>query len=188
MSIILLLMLLLEGILMLGISVMGVIVIYFMLNSKFMLNAPPVSTSGKVKKAMLEDISKILEKHKRQTVIDLGSGWGALLLPLAQKFPNHRFVGIEYDYIPYLVSRFRSRKLKNVRFYRENFFNANISNADIILLFLLTRTMPKVKIKFQSEAKKGVWIYTNRFLLPGMKAEKEVNLGSKYHTYYTYKI
>ena len=119
--------------------------------------------------------------------MDLGSGWGTLLIPLAKKFPQHRFIGIEYAYIPYLVSKFRSKKIPNLIFYRQNFFNTDISDADIILLFLLNHVMPKVSVKCQKETKKGTLFYVNRFPMKNMKLEKEIYLGSKYDIYYVYK-
>ena len=188
MNIILLLLLLLEGFLMLVISFVGIASIYFMLNSKFMRNSPPVPSSGKVKVAMIDDVAQILKKKSDQLVMDLGSGWGTLLLPLAKKFPNHHFIGIEYGCIPYWVSKFRSRKMKNITFYRQDFLNSDVSKADIIFLFLLTKTMAKIKVKCQTETKEGALLYANRFSMPGMKPKREISLGSKYNTYYVYEI
>ena len=168
-------------------SMVGIVALYFMFNSKFMSSAPPVPTCGKVKESMIEDVAKIITKRKNQLVMDLGSGWGTLLLPLAKKFPNHHFVGIEYGYIPYYISKFRARKMKNVTFYRQNFFKADITKANVILLFLLPKVMSKLKIKLQSEAKRGAFICSNRFPLPDVHVTRKINLGSEYNTYYIYK-
>ena len=188
MKLVLFLLVLLEGFLMLGIFLVGVVAIYFTFNSGFMRNAPPVPSSGKVKKAMIEDVAQTLKKKKNQLVMDLGSGWGTLLLPLARQFPNHNFIGIDHGWLPYLVSRFRARKMKNIKFYCQDLFNADISKADIIFLFLLPHEMKKVSIKCQAEAKEGTLLYANRFSLSNVKLKKEHSLGSKYDTYYTYKI
>jgi len=187
MSLILCLLMLLNCFLTLIILCTGVMVLYFAINSGFMHNAPPVPSSGKVKNFMLKNVAQILKKKKNQTVMDLGSGWGTLLLPLAQQFPNHSFVGIEYGWLPYLISKFRARKMKNIKFYRQNFFNTDISKADIIFLFLLSHLMKKISMKCQAEAKTGTLLYVNRFPIPDMKPEKEFFLGSKYDTYYVYK-
>ena len=116
MSFILCWLILLEWLLALIVFCIGTITIYFAINSGFMRNAPPVPTSGKVKRAMLKNVAQILTKRKSQTIMDLGSGWGTLLLPLAQQFPNHNFIGIEHGWVPYLVSKFRARKMKNIKF------------------------------------------------------------------------
>ena len=173
---------------MIAISITGIIVIYFMINSCCMHNSPPVPSSGKTKTAMIEDVTHLLNKKKNQVVMDLGSGWGTLLLPLAKKFPQHHFIGVEYGLLPYLVSKLRSRNLQNLTFYHQNFFNTDISKADVILMFLLSHVMPKISTKCQSEAKEGALLYANRFPIPNIKATHKISLGSKYDTYYIYKI
>ncbi|MBP5534859.1 MAG: hypothetical protein J6Y03_05085 [Alphaproteobacteria bacterium] len=188
MNLFLFLILLLQILSMLFIVVISAIGIYFFFNSQFLSNPPPVPSSGKIKTKIIDDVASVLAKRKKQVVMDLGSGWGTLLLPLARKFPNHRFIGIEYGFIPCLVSKFRARKMKNITFYRQNFFNSNISKADIIFLFLWTRMMPKISKKCQSEAKEGTLLYVNRFPIPDMKAKREVSLGCKYDTYYIYEV
>ena len=179
--------LLFQIILILAIALVSVIAFYLMLSSRFMCNAPPIPSTGKVKVAMLEDVAKVLKRRKTQVVMDLGSGWGTLLLPLAKKFPQHHFVGIEYAFIPYFVSKFRSRGMKNIVFYRQNFFNADISEANIIFLFLLNHVISKMSIKCQKETKKGTLFYVNRFPMKNVKLKKEISLGSKYDTYYIYE-
>ena len=143
MDIFIFVMLSLEIISMLTILIIGIVLLYFFINSGFMQNPPPVPTTGKVKTAMIDDVAKILAKRKNQTVMDLGSGWGTLLIPLAKKFPNHHFIGIEYGFVPYFISKFRTRKMHNIAFYRQDFWNTDISKADVIFLFLLNRLMGK---------------------------------------------
>ncbi len=179
--------LLFQGVLMCAIVLASLVMFYLMVSSKFMCDSPAISSCGKVKIAMIEDVSRILEKRTNQVVMDLGSGWGALLLPLAKKFPQHRFIGIEHAYIPYFISKIRSRKMANISFYRQNFFDTDISKADVIFLFLLNHVMRKLKLKLKKEAKKETLFYANRFPIPGVKANKEVSFGSKYYTYYIYK-
>ena len=187
MNFIIFLLLFIQGILILFILGVSIIATYFMINSGFMRNAPPVPTCGQVKSAMIQDVAKVLTKRKSQVIMDLGSGWGSLLLPLAQKFPKHKFIGIEYGLIPYFVSKLRAKKLRNITFYRQNFFNTDISKADIIFLFLLPHVMPKIAAKCQKETKRGALIYVNRFPFPKVKEKKKISFGSKFETYYVYE-
>ena len=188
MNFLIFIMLLLEGFLMIAIMLAGVVVIYFIINSRFMCNPPPVPSSGKGKTVMIEDAAGVLAKRQNQLIMDLGSGWGSLLLPLAKRFPQHHFIGIEYGYIPYFVSKLRSRKMPNITYYRQDFFKSDISKADIIFMFLINKIMPKIEDKCSTEAKKGALIYSNRFPMPRMQEKRKVSLGSKYNTYYVYKI
>ena len=62
-----------------------------------------------------------LEKSKKSmTVIDLGSGWGTLLLPLARNFPQHKFIGYEISKLPFIVSTWRGRNYQNLMFYKKD--------------------------------------------------------------------
>ena len=188
MNVILLLILVLRAVLMLIICVVGVISIYFLLNSGFMRRSPPVPSSGQVKKALIEDVAKVLSKRRRQVVMDLGSGWGTLLLPLARRFPHHQFIGIEYGCIPYWISRLRARQMPNLTFLRRDFFKTDISDADVILTFLLTSEMARLTQKCQTEAKKGALVYANRFRMKKVPFQRKVSFGSDFNTYYVYKM
>ena len=188
MSLLIFIVQILEGCLMLVVVALSIIVAYFALNSTCMRNSPPVPSCGKTKWAIIADVSKVLSKRKKQVVMDLGSGWGTLLLPLAKKFPDHHFIGIEYGCIPYFVSKWRARKMKNVTFVRENFFDSDISKADILLTFLLNSTMAKITPKCLKEAKRGALVYAHRFPMKNIKEVRKVFLGSKYDTYYIYKF
>ena len=172
-----------------GVVGVSIVFIYFTISSGFMHSSPPVPSSGKVKEAMLADaVSYLTKQHQKQTIMDLGSGWGSLLLPLAKQFPEHTFIGIEYGYIPYIVSCLRAKKLKNIQFIRQDFFTSDISRADVIFLFLLTSTMAKLSAKCIAEAKHNAIAYVNRFPLQNKKPVKTVSFGSDYETYYVYKF
>ena len=162
--------------------------IYLLFSSFFMKYAPPVRSSGKLKQAVLSDIAKELNNSlKGRLVVDLGSGWGTLLVPLAKKFPQHRFLGIERASLPYLFSRFRASKLNNLTFLKQDFFQYNLKEADIVLLFLIGFMMPTVTEKIAQEIKKGAKVYASRFPLTNRQADEVVSLGSKMETYYIYK-
>lgn len=170
------------------IVVLGIIGTYLIIAGKFMRFSPPVPSSGKTKKAMLEHAAKYLEQRENLTVTDLGSGWGTLLLPLAKHFSSHRFVGYELANLPYYISKLRAYYLKNLQFKRQNFFNVNLSNSDIIFCFLLPSAMQQCYDKILPKLKKGTIIYANRFPLPNIEPNEIVSLDSDYETFYVYKI
>ena len=152
-----------------------------------MHSSPAVPSHGKVKNAVIEEAAAMLKNANDKTIMDLGSGWGTLLLPLAKRFPEHKFVGIERGFWPFYVSTWRARKLENLTFYRQDFFVADVSAADIVFVFLLNSTMAKLTSKIKREMKSGSVVIANRFPMKDVKADKEVSLGSKYYTYYVYK-
>lgn len=69
----------------------------------------------------LEQIAQALPSNG--TVVDLGCGSGALLLPLAELFPKLRFVGVDLSENMLAIAKNESvkRQLKNVSFLQENF-------------------------------------------------------------------
>lgn len=169
--------------------IVSIIFIYLTIASGFMRSSPSVPSCGKVKRAMLEDVAAILNKSSQvHTIIDLGSGWGTLLLPLARQFPQHQFVGYEIARLPYFISCLRSHKLKNITFHRMDILKADISKADIIFLFLLPSMMQKLTDKCKKEMKSNSLIYSNRFRLPDVNEHQKISLGSDFESFYIYKM
>jgi len=169
-----------------AVSLMG---IYLLISSSFQKYAPPVRSSGKLKNAVLTEVTKYLEKApKGQQIVDLGSGWGTLLLPLAKKFPEHKFVGIERAFTPFHISRFRACKLPNLEFLKKDFFEYDLTQTNVVLLFLIGFMMPKVTEKCLKELPKGAKVYASRFPLTDVNADEVVKLGDKMSVYYVYEI
>ena len=169
------------------IVVLGVAGTYILVAGKVMRVSPPVPSSGRVKKAMLEDAAAFLQAHQNLTVVDLGSGWGTLLIPLAGKFPQHRFVGYELARLPYWFSRWRARNLLNLRFIRQDFFQADLSSSALVFCFLLPSAMQRCQDEIVPQLTRGSRIYANRFALPDEIPTEVVSLGSAYETYYIYQ-
>lgn len=170
------------------IVILGSIGTYLFFAGKFMRFSPPVPSSGRTKKAMLQDAATFLETRKNLTVVDLGSGWGTLLLPLAKKFPQHQFVGYELAKLPYFISRWRGRKSANLQFRRQDFFAADLSEANVVFCFLLPAAMQQCQEKIVPQLPKGAVLYANRFALPNITPMRTESLGSAYETYYVYRF
>lgn len=175
------------GIICLGIVLVSVVFTYLTVSAGFMHSSPAVPSHGKVKDAIINEAATRLQNSDGKTVMDLGSGWGTLLLPLARKFPEHKFIGIEKGFLPFYVSKWRARKLNNLTFRRQNFFDTNISDIDIVFVFLLNSTMEKLTTKIKQEMKSESIVIANRFPMKDEKPYKSVDLGSEYYTYYIYK-
>ncbi len=168
-----------------GLGIWGV---FLFITSHGFLTAPTVSSSGLVKEALLTDISHYLARvTKPQTIMDLGCGYGTLLMPLAKRFPHHHFVGYEWGFLPFYIARLRTKKTPNITLYRRDFFTADIRNANIIILFLIPFLMERIEQKCVSEAKKNTLVYAIRFPLPNTKPMREIKQGSAFNTVYIYK-
>ena len=87
--------------------------------------------------ALLVDcaIDLISKRNKSLTIIDFCSGSGCILLSLAKKFPNHKYIGIDISDIAVQTARKNSEllDLKNVEFIKQDIFNYTSQKADLIL-------------------------------------------------------
>lgn len=100
-------------------------------------------------------------------VYDLGSGDGRIIIEAAKTY-HARAVGVEADPIRVLLSRSAVgvHRLKGqVKVVWGNFFNADLSEATVVTLFLSRGANRRLKAKLLSELKPGarvvsyVWIF-----------------------------
>lgn len=170
------------------IIVAGIVFTYFLFASRFMRSSPPVPTVGGVKEGMLNGTREYIKDLLHATVVDLGSGWGSLLLPLAKEYPQHTFIGYERVWLPYLISRWRTRKLPNIKLYRQDFFTADFADVDAILCFQLASIMQRLLPYLQKHINKTVRIYVNRYPFEDLKPLEKVSVEGEYAVYYAYDI
>ena len=95
---------------------------------------PPMRSSGKACQAMLASI----DRPVNGPLIDLGSGWGTLVIALARKYPHHQVIGYELSWLPWLVSSVRkySLRLGNLTLYRQDFNKTELGNSSTLFCFL----------------------------------------------------
>ncbi len=102
---------------------------------------------------------------KGTRVIDLGSGDGKLLFLAAQQ--GARATGFEIN--PFLVLFTNIKAIfspYHVRAIWKNFWQADISKADVILLYLIPWKMKQLEDKLLKETKPGTKIISNSFIFP----------------------
>ncbi len=129
--------------------------------------APWVPTPYKTIKKMLE----MAEVRPGEILYDLGSGDGRVIIEAARSF-GARAVGIEIDPFRYLWTKariFTTGLTGNVNVLFGNFFNIDISQADVVTIYLLQDTNVKLIDKFIRELRPGSRIVSNTFTLPGLK-------------------
>lgn len=170
-----------------SVLVLSVVAIYFFISSGFMRYPPPIPSSGRLKEKVLADICTFLESRKNMVLMDLGSGWGTLLVPLAKRFPQHRFIGIERAFLPYIISTLRAYNLPNLKFERGDIFTTDISQADVVYCFLMQKIMNRLEPRLQKELKSGACVYSCRFPCPNWPPQQTVSFGNKFNTYFIYR-
>ncbi|MDH5481058.1 MAG: class I SAM-dependent methyltransferase [Nitrosomonas sp.] len=140
----------------------------------------PMMSSGKACQAMLSSI----EWPVNGPLIDLGSGWGTLVIAAARKYPHQQVIGYELSWFPWLVSIIRkySLRLDNLTLYRKDFMNAEISDAAVLFCYLFPGGMVALDKKLNRELLKETLIVSNTFALPSCQPKKVIRLKDIYQT------
>jgi SAM-dependent methyltransferase len=119
----------------------------------------------------------LLDLKKGQTVYDLGCGDGRFLKAAANRGLNA--VGYELNPFMFLYAWFTTRKYrKQIKVRWGNFWKADLSGADAIFIFLLTKYMKRFDQLMKKKAPKGIKVASHAFKIPGKKP-----LGKIYGVY-----
>jgi ubiquinone/menaquinone biosynthesis C-methylase UbiE len=125
---------------------------------------------------------KLAAVQKADTVYDLGSGDGRIVIAAAKEF-GARGVGIDIN--PERVARAQVKAEKagvanRTKFAVGDLFNADIHEATVVTLYLLPDVNARVRSKLLSELKPGTRIVSHEFGIKDWPADKEVVVnGSK---------
>jgi len=125
------------------------------------------------------------------TLIDLGSGWGNFVIRIAKKHPHRKIVGYELSYLPWLTSTLLKKiyRLKNLTIYRQNFYQADLSKASVLVCYLFPEAMIKISRKLQFEQSNIQFLISNNFALPKSQPFKTIQLKDFYKSpVYLYKM
>jgi ribosomal protein L11 methylase PrmA len=140
------------------------------------LGAPYVPTLNKQREAALD----LLDLKKGQTLIDLGSGDGAMLIAAARRGLN--VVGYEINPLLVFIARMRTRRYRNqVKIEQGNFWNKKWPEANAVFVFLTSRYMERLNQNMQSQFSKPVKLVTYGFSLPNKKAAAKKQACFLYH-------
>lgn len=144
--------------------------IYSFIKGKCGQFAPFVPSVGESKKQTLEWArQKLLSADHPLTVVDLGSGTGSLLIPLAREFPQHRFIGLEWDSILLLFALIKSFRLRNIEWHRQNFMDYSCAHADIIFCYIIKTMRERIGKKLAREIKSDCIVISELYSLSELK-------------------
>ena len=114
----------------------------------------------------VEAIAEQLPTDRPFRFLDLGSGTGALLLPLARRFPNGIFVGIESAPLPLWWARWQAQGQPNLVYHSGDIFAESWQGYDFVYAFLSPAPMGRVARKARKELTPGAVLISNSFPLP----------------------
>ena len=117
--------------------------------------------------ALVEKMLDMAQVTAQDYIIDLGSGDGRMVIAAAKR--GARALGVEYnaDMVEY-ARRAAEREgvSAKAKFVHGDMYQADISQATVLPLFLLQDNLRKLEPKFRA-LKPGTRIVTNGFLIPG---------------------
>ena len=97
-----------------------------------------------------------------QTLIDLGCGDGRVLREAQKRYGVHT-IGYEINPMAYLKARIFSFGQNKIKIRRENFWEADLSDADVIFCYLYPDVMKKLAAKLAAGLKPGAVIVSSNF-------------------------
>ncbi|PIW67800.1 SAM-dependent methyltransferase [bacterium (Candidatus Moisslbacteria) CG12_big_fil_rev_8_21_14_0_65_36_11] len=142
-----------------------------------------------INKKSLGHLIKILNLKPEDVLYDLGSGDGRILIRAVLKYDFKKAVGIEVSGFLCFWSKFKIwiEGLGDKIFIKKgNLFKQNLSEASVVVLYLMPETSEKLKNKLKKETRPGTRIFSVAFPLIGWQPD-EVIKKEGYHPIYFYK-
>jgi ribosomal protein L11 methylase PrmA len=132
------------------------------------------------KKQVILKALKLANLKENECLFDLGCGWGNVLF-VAQKYFGAKVVGFEISPVLFLLAKLNLllNRVKG-KIYWQDFFKADLKEADVIFLYLTPPILKKLEEKLKKElmgSKKRVVTVSSP--LPSIKPEKTVSVFQK---------
>ena len=139
-------------------------------------DVPFVPTPEKVVDKMLE-IAKV---GPNDTVYDLGSGDGRIVIAAAKKY-GARGVGVDIDPDRIREARDNAERAgvaRKVEFREGNLFDADIREATVVTIYLLSGINKKLRPKLLAELKPGTRVVSHAFDMGDWKPAATAKVGA----------
>jgi SAM-dependent methyltransferase len=145
----------------LNILILLLAIFFFFISWTYFLGAPWIPSSISTVHRML----RLAEVRPGDIVYDLGSGDGRVLIAAVRYF-GARAVGIEIDPIRYLITRIKISVMglqDKAQVILGNLFSEDLSNADVIVVYLSQDANLRLSKKLMKELKPGTKIVSHTF-------------------------
>jgi precorrin-6B methylase 2 len=129
---------------------------------------------------VVEAMLTLAKVQPGDVVIDLGSGDGRIPIEAARKY-GARGIGVELD--PALVERARDNAkaagvADRVTFTQADLFRTDLSDADVVTLYLSPSINLRLRAKLQRELKPGARVVSHRFPIGDWAPDQDLMVGS----------
>jgi precorrin-6B methylase 2 len=142
--------------------------------------------------AVVERMLTLADVRPGEMVYDLGCGDGRIVITAATKF-SARAVGVEIRRDIYESTRARVASLRlsdRVRIVHGNALKTDLTQADVVTLYLLTSSNERLRPILEAQLKPGARVVSHDFEIRGWKPEQteKMMVQGRPHTIYAYKI
>jgi ribosomal protein L11 methylase PrmA len=123
---------------------------------------------------LVEKMLDVTELKPTDTLVDLGSGDGRLVIAAAKR--GARAVGYEINPILVWLSKRNAKRAgvsDRATFYAKDFWSADLSPYSVVTVFGIGHIMKRLERKLQAELKPSSRVVCNLFTFPEWKGEKE---------------
>ena len=148
------------------------------------LDVPYVETPPSVVRAML----RLAHAGSRDVVLDLGCGDGRIVVAAAKEFGAR---GVGYDIDPQRVAEARQNASRagvadRAQFAQQDLFNARISEASVVTVFLLPAVLDKLRPRLLRELAPGTRIVSHSFPIRDWTPDQKLVVEGR--TLYLYTV
>jgi len=154
----------------------------------FMYDVPFVATPEVVVRRMLQ----LARVQPGEILYDLGSGDGRIVIMAAKEFGARAFgVEIRKDLYEQSMARIKDLGLADrVTIINASFFDVDLSNADVVTMYLLTSVNERLKPKLERELRPATRVVSHDFEVPGWRpvVVEEIYEEWRSHKLFLYKV
>lgn len=133
---------------------------------------------------------RLLNLKDGEVLMDLGCGDARSLLA-AQKIANVTCIG--YEILPIALQAAAANIKKEnasdaIQIIEKDFLDADVSNADALILYLTRNMLGKISLKLENELPVGARIVTHDFDIPGWDADEVIEFSSSKAVWFTFYV
>lgn len=141
-------------------------------------------------KNIIRTMYKMVGLTKKDVVYELGCGTADAMVIANNEF-GAKAIGIEIDPFRIFLAKINIQKNNaTVRLIKDNFFNIDLSDATVLIIYLVPKALGRLSPKLFKELKKGTRIVSYKYKFPAEVNSKKLQLvkEDKKNEIYFYKI
>lgn len=129
--------------------------------------------------AVWDAVAQLLPAQSLLRVVDIGSGFGGLVLSLARRRPDCVCSGIELAPLPWLCSVLRARLAGSAaRFVRGDYERLDFGQYDVIFAYLSPAAMAALWRKAAREMQPGAMLLSYEFCIAAKAPDRTIAAGA----------